>query len=110
MTELHDQAIAALPDSAPDGILVVDEEGAVVLVNQAAEQLFGFGSGELLGRSVDTLVALSRGDLLGLRKDASEFPVEISRSPVTWQGRTLVVTIVRDVTQRRLIEEERLRL
>ena len=138
MSELQDGAIVALPESAPEGILLVDEAGTIVLLNQPAEQLFGFARDELLGAKVETLIPahfhgrheaertsyraaprrrttgagleLPPAELLGLRKDGSAFPVEISLSPVPWQARSLVVTIVRDVTQQKLLEEQRVRV
>jgi PAS domain S-box-containing protein len=133
MRHFQDKAIAALLESAPDGILLVDEQGSIVVLNEAAEQLFGYSREDLVGQKVELLVpsrfrerhAADRAgylevprrrpmgigfELCGLRKDGSEFPVEISLSPMPWQERTLVVTIVRDVTQQKLVEEERLRL
>src|SRR6266487_1627698 len=133
MTDFQARAIVALLESAPGGILLVDEEGTIVLLNEAAEQLFGYARDELLGQKVETLIpprfrrrhtgertgfAVARGrrpmgaglDLFGLRKGGSEFPVDISLSQMPWQERALVVTFVRDVTQQKLLEEQRLRL
>jgi len=93
------QRSQALIDLAPSGILVVDREGAMTVVNAMAERMFGFARGELLGQSADILLpvplrgsgtftgpgerALSaRTDLNGLRKDGSAFPVEIGLVPI----------------------------
>jgi PAS domain S-box-containing protein len=119
-----------LLDSAPDGFIVVNSHGAIVWANSTAGRLFGFRDGELLGRPVEDLVparfrerhvhdrhayqAAPRGrpmglglHLLGLKQDGSEFPVEISLSPVSTSDGTLITAIVRDVTERRLLEDER---
>ena len=60
LSDLRDRAFVALIDSAPDGILLVDEEGTIVMLNEAAEQLFGFGREELLGQKVEALIPPGR--------------------------------------------------
>ncbi len=96
----------AVLDAAPDAMLVVDQQGHIVLANVQSERLFGYSHGELLGQKIEILVpprfrakhpghrsGYFSGDprvrpmgvglaLHGLRKDGTEFPVEISLSPV----------------------------
>ncbi len=134
----------AVFEAAPDGIIVVDADGRIVDLNPAAEGMFGYDREELLGSEVETLVpAASRSvhreerreyvadphrrpmgigmELRGVRKDGSEFPVEISLSPLESEGEVRVISIVRDVTDRkrlrrfgagtmRAAEEERRRI
>jgi PAS domain S-box-containing protein len=120
---------ANLVDAAPDGILVADERGKIVLVNAEGARMFGYDKDELIGQPIDILVpAAVRGrhpehvarfrgaprlrpmgsglELHGQRKDGSEFPVEISLSPIPHEGQVLVVAGIRDVTQRRAIEAQ----
>lgn len=115
-------------EAAPDGIIVVDTEGGIVDLNPAAERMFGYRREELLGARVETLVpAASRSDhrrereayvadphtrpmgigmeLRGVRKDGTEFPVEISLSPLESNGETRVISIVRDVTDRKRLRQ-----
>jgi two-component system cell cycle sensor histidine kinase/response regulator CckA len=129
----EDHAVLTLLESAPDGILLVDESGVIARINQAAEQLFGYARDELVGERIEILVPERlRGrhvhdregyvtaprrrpmgfglELLGVRQDGSEFPVEISLSPMRWQGKSYTVTIARDVTEQRLSEQQRLHL
>lgn len=118
------EAFRGLLDAAPDAIVVVDEEGRIVLVNEHAEQMFGYPQGELIGNPVELLVPSARRtghaqqrvqyqsaphrrpmgigmELSGRRKDGSEFPVEISLSPVQISdGSTLITAAVRDQTER----------
>jgi PAS domain S-box-containing protein len=118
----------ALLESAPDGIVVVDSRGTIIIVNSQTERLFGYTRQELIGEPIEMLVparyrAAHVGDraayvadpklrpigagrsLTGLTKEGHEFPVEISLSPlVTDQGR-LVMSIIRDITERRRAEE-----
>ena len=114
----------ALVDASPDAIVVVDESGKIVLVNQQTERLFGYSRQELLGQAVEMLLPDrfrakhhgSRGAYLhapaarpmgsslqlhGARKDGSEFPVEISLSPISTDHGTLVYAAIRDVTERK---------
>ncbi|MBF0531013.1 MAG: transporter substrate-binding domain-containing protein, partial [Deltaproteobacteria bacterium] len=116
----------SLIESTPDGMLVVDESGAIILVNTMAEKMFGYETGELLGRSVEILVPTSqrvrhvllRKDFLqthnrremansfnlhGLRKDGLEFPVDIrlSRLPEFGSRGICVCAAIRDLTPRR---------
>ena len=125
---LTDDVAWTIVEAAPDAIVVVDEEGLVVLANDAAAAQFGYERDELIGRSVHTLLPerfraahveyhagyraaprtrpMGMGmPLLGCRKDATEFPVEISLSPITVGNRTMAVAVVRDITERAEAEQ-----
>ncbi|MGI9149831.1 MAG: PAS domain S-box protein [Chloroflexota bacterium] len=119
----------ALLESAPDGVVIVDGAGLIQIVNRQTELLFGYPRAELLGRPVEGLLPerfrgrharyrleyqsqprtrpMGTGlELFGLRRDGSEFPVEISLSPVaTDEGETLIISNIRDVTTRKSAEE-----
>lgn len=117
----------ALLEAAPDGMVIVDESGTIVMANAQAERLFGYPRAEMLGQKVEFLVpqrfherhvAQRNGyiaaprtrpmgsglDLWGRRKDDSEFPVEISLSPLQTRQGMLVSASIRDVTERRKLE------
>ena len=117
-----------LLEAAPDAMVVVDQQGIIQLVNSQTEKMFGYDRSEIVGQTVEALVpgrfqkthALHREgyyvehpvrpmgiglDLFGLRKDSSEFPIEISLSPLETDDGLLVSAAIRDVTQRKLIEE-----
>jgi PAS domain S-box-containing protein len=129
---LTDAALRSAVDAAPDGIVLVDEAGIIVFVNPMVEQMFAYRRGELVGEPVDRLLpmaarrshatnrasyiehprtrAMGSGlDLLGQKRSGVEFPVEIGLSPVQSGGETLVIAIIRDITERREFDEELLR-
>src|SRR5882724_8836403 len=101
-------------DSAPDAIILVDATGTIRLVNERAERLFGYARRELLGQP-STLVLPDdvraardvQRDVYGLRRDGSRFLAEISLSPLVTDSGPLVTAVVRDVTDRRRLEEDR---
>jgi PAS domain S-box-containing protein len=116
-----------LVDSAPDAMVVVAHDGLIRVVNRRTEELFGYGRDELLGQPIELLVPErfrevhvgnrnrfidapkprpmgSNVELSGRRKDGSEFPVEISLSPVETPEGTLVASAIRDVSVRRRAE------
>jgi PAS domain S-box-containing protein len=126
-----DVDLRTLVDAAPDGILLADEHGTVLFANREAETLFGYAPDDLVDRSVDELLPerlqqvhrahrtryrveprrrpMGAGLLLhGRRADGSEFPVEISLSPLTTEAGLRVVAVVRDVRER-LETEQRLK-
>ncbi len=118
---LHERT--ALFEGAPTGIMLVDAEGRILSANAQMERMFGYQRGELVGRSVETLVpvrlrdahasfragylidpqmrAMGRGrDLTAVRKDGKEFPVEIGLSPVRSGTDLLVAAHVTDISAR----------
>jgi diguanylate cyclase (GGDEF)-like protein/PAS domain S-box-containing protein len=114
-----------LLEAAPDPMVIVDEAGLIVLVNGRVEQALGYSRGELIGRPVELLVpehtwsahvkhrtAYMRGgpesrhmgrgvELSARRRDGSEFPAEISLSPLWTDEGLLVIAAVRDVSERK---------
>ncbi|MGI9225624.1 MAG: hybrid sensor histidine kinase/response regulator [Woeseiaceae bacterium] len=118
-----------LLESAPDAMIIVDARGKIAIVNAQAEDMFGYGRDELLGHNVEMLLPthvrnnhkahrkafgenpelrpMGPGlDLVGLRKDGNEFPVEISLSPVMTSSGGFVSSVIRDVSVRRRMERE----
>ncbi|MBL9024160.1 MAG: PAS domain S-box protein [Myxococcales bacterium] len=117
----------ALFDASPDGILTVADDGRIVLANQRAEDLFGYERGALRGARVESLMParfraghthlresytksprprpMGTGlKLVGTRQDGTEFPLEITLSPMVRGAEALTIAIVRDVTERREAE------
>ncbi len=120
---------ADLLNSAPDGIVIVNDRGEIIVVNSQTETLFGYSRQELIGQSVEILIPtrFSRAhlkhrtsyfsephvrpmgrdlELFGRRKDGKEFPVEISLSPLRTKAGFYVISAVRDITDRKQAEEK----
>jgi len=98
----------ALLESAPDAMLIVEDDGIITLVNAEAERLFGYERSELLGEGLERLIPGLQNDreLKGRRKDGVEFPVEIRSSTTKTDQRTWSASAVRDVTDRVLVARE----
>ncbi|HVK87456.1 MAG TPA: PAS domain S-box protein [Kofleriaceae bacterium] len=119
-----------LVEAAPDGMIVCDHTGAILLVNAEASRMFGYTREELIGNRIDMLVpAAVRGhhgshvasfttaprlrpmgsglDLHGARKDGTEFPVEISLSPIQTSHGLMITAGIRDISERRHLEDEK---
>ncbi len=117
--------------AAPNGIILFDDSGEIIMINANAEQMFGYGPGELDGQAMGVLIPERYSDhhrkyqdeffvkpearpmgagreLYAIRKDGSEFPVEIGLQPVTTEdGGTMVMAVVVDISQRRQLQRER---
>ncbi len=116
-------------EAVPDAMVAVNPEGEIVQVNSQTERLFGYTQAELIGQKVEMLVPTSLReehhhhrerfhekpqtrrmgaalDLRGRRKDGSQFPVEISLSPLNTEAGMLVLSAIRDISDRMRIEEE----
>ncbi len=96
--------------SAAEAIVMSDQEGRLVFANDTATRIFGYGEGELLGVRMDALLpprpTRAANDLVALRKDGSEFPVEVAMSPMEGSEGPLVAAFVADVTLRREAEQK----
>jgi PAS domain S-box-containing protein len=116
-----------LLEAAPDAMVIVDQEGTIFMVNAQTEKLFGFIRDELLGKHVEILIPARFRDihpfhrnqyrknphsrpmgadleLHALRKDGTEFPVEISLSPMATDEDNLIIAAIRDITERKRAE------
>ena len=128
-----DEKFRELLESAPDAMVIVNQAGVIVLVNAQTERMFGYPRHELLGQPVEVLVPsryrrphvshrhgytasaharpMGAGlELHAVRKNGSEFPVEISLSPLHTEDGPLVASAIRDITERKVAEQERLKL
>ncbi|MEQ2006922.1 MAG: PAS domain S-box protein, partial [Limisphaerales bacterium] len=115
-------------ESSPDAIVAATREGRINIVNREAERLFGYSRTELVGQPIESLMpsrlavghAAMRGqytqepkvrrmgegrNLLARRKDGTEFPVDISLSPFTTAEGMMVISTIRDITERKRAEE-----
>jgi protein-histidine pros-kinase len=118
-----------LLESAPDAMIIIDENGKIAIVNAQAESMFGYRRVEILGQPIEILLPerirdrhhshrqkffadpklrpMGEGfELVAKRRDNSEFPVEISLSPVNTDGHRFVSSVIRDVTDRKRMEDE----
>ncbi|HTJ63551.1 MAG TPA: ATP-binding protein [Alphaproteobacteria bacterium] len=93
-----------LLESAPDAMVIVDPDGRIALINAATERLFGYTREELLGRPADLLIPFASDELVGVRKDGTTFPAEVSHSPLQTEDGLMVSRAIRDITARKLIE------
>ncbi len=101
----------SLLEAAPDAMLISSEQGEIALVNTQAEMMFGFVRDELIGRNITLLVPGWSGpqahrELRGVRKNGSEFPVEINVSPLQTEEGVLVTSAIRDVTERQRRDDQ----
>jgi PAS domain S-box-containing protein len=116
-------------DAAPDAMVIIDAFGTIWFANRQVSVLFGYAHDDIIGESIETLMPerfraqhighrgyfvsnvrvrpMGTGpDLYGQRRDGTEFPLEVSLSPIEDVGQTLVAAAIRDVTERKRVEAE----
>ena len=121
-----EEKLKALIESTPDALVIVDSVGSIVIVNKQAEKIFGYHRSEIIGKKVEVLIpdrfktkhphyregysynpqarAMGTGiELFARKKDGTEFPVEISLSPL--KSEALVLSTVRDISKNKEQEE-----
>ena len=130
---LEEKRAEDLLEAAPDAMVVVDQAGKMILANAQTERLFGYRREEILGRNVELLIPSRFHErhqahrttffsqprirpmgadlqLSGLRKDGTEVPVEIHLSPMQTPEGILVTSAIRDISERKIAEDYRLKL
>jgi PAS domain S-box-containing protein len=128
----REEQVQLVMDAAPIGMVMVNRDGRMLLVNKQFEKLFGYESGELIGQPVELLIPerfrkkhpghregffaapsprmMGTGrDLFGLRKDGREFPVEIGLNPIKGPEGPVVIESLIDITERKRAEEDLLK-
>ena len=123
-----EERLSQMIETAVDAIIAIDEDQRIILFNRGAERVFGYGAEEVLGQSLDLLLPsrfvaahrehirsfasaaeaarhMSARQVLGQRKDGSQFPAEASISKLAQDGRTTFTVFMRDVTDRQQAEE-----
>jgi PAS domain S-box-containing protein len=121
--------LRAIFEHSPDAIIGTDARGKIVEVNEQVEKFFGYGRGELIGKPIEMLMPERfRGkhptyrsdyqhtprtrpmgiglELFGLRKDGAEFPVDIMLSPVDTPEGKMVLSVIRDLSEKKRAQEE----
>ena len=124
-----DATFRALLEAAPDAMVIVDQHGVIVLVNALTKRMFGYLPEELIGKHVEILMPLQMREshedhrvaystdlqpremsggleLLGLRKNGTPFPIEVSLSPLETTHGVLISSAIRDVTVRKQVEDK----
>lgn len=122
---LADEMFRLAVEACPSGMVMTDSDGRIVMINSEIERLFGYARDELVGLSVDVLVPERlrakhlcqrhkyaaapeatrpmgvRPDLLGLRKDGTEFPIEVGLNPIKTGDEVMVLSVIVDISQRK---------
>jgi two-component system CheB/CheR fusion protein len=110
------ETLATLFESSPDAVMTVKASGRIERVNGQAEKMFGYDRRELVGKPVAKLMSgqfpkapgkrrAARLELMARRKDGSKFPVEIMLNPLSLAGAEGMIATVRDITQRKRVEQ-----
>jgi two-component system, sensor histidine kinase len=125
---LSSDLVRSVLDSAPDAMIIIDASGRILFANRQVEALFDHVAADILGQNVEILLPerfrqrhvghrsgysgnvrlrpMGAGlELFGMRRDGSEFPVEISLSPIVQEGETMVAAAIRDVTAGKQTEQ-----
>ncbi len=129
MKATNDHRLLEVVEAIPDGVVIVDVNGAIVLVNREMERLVGYNRDQMLGQTIEMLIpeaqravhvqnrddfiaaprrrSMGLGlDLAAQRQDGSSFPVEIALAPAELDGEQVVIATVRDVTANRTTDAE----
>ena len=125
---LSSELVRSVLDSAPDAMIIIDSSGQILFANRQVTTLFGYAAADLVGSPIEILLPerfrvshvghrsaymdnlrvrhMGTGfDLVGLRKNGTEFPVEIGLSPMEQGGEIKVAAAIRDVTERKQAEQ-----
>lgn len=128
-TLLEEKSLRWLVESATDAMLIADIRGRIILANPPIERMFGYGREELIGQPVELLIpqrfrdahvarriaftaaptarAMGAGlELYGARRDGTEFPVDVSLSPLSADGEQLVLATIHDISRRKQAERD----
>lgn len=129
LAEQPERLFLGFLEAAPDAVVIIDGSGVILQINSRTEKLFGHGRGELIGQPLGMLMPeryrsshaelthtymanprtrqMGRGlNLFGIRKDGSEFPIDVSISPLPPERGTVFASIIRDMTSHVALEEE----
>jgi PAS domain S-box-containing protein len=127
--KLSDERFRLVVEACPNGMIMTDADGKIVLINTEAERLFGYGRQELSGRSIDILVpAMPRPghaklrkdfvaapkarrmgigrDLYGVRKDGTQIPIEIGLNPIQTNEGLMILSAITDISERKRATQE----